>query len=111
MTGISFARQKNFAAELKESINISYDMSVPNVGHLEPQGGGCCTIMPYFVGNILEIPVTETQDYSLFHILNEYSIDLWKLQTETILQGNGLISLITHPDYLIGQKARSTYRQ
>ena len=94
-----------------KAFNISYDMSVPNVGHLEPQGGGCCTTMPYFVGNILEIPVTETQDYSLFHILNEYSIDLWKLQTETILQGNGLISLITHPDYLIGHKARSTYRQ
>lgn len=92
-------------------LDISYDMSVPNAGHLDPQGGGCCTVMPYFVGDILEIPVTEIQDYSLFHILNQYSIDLWKRQTEIIVGGNGMISLITHPDYLIPQKARSTYRE
>ena len=85
-------------------------MSVPSVGHLDPQGGGCCTIMPYFVGNILEIPVTEAQDYSIFHILNQYSIDLWKEQTEIIIRGRGIISLITHPDYVIEKRARNTYR-
>src|SRR5262249_43240731 len=26
---------------------FSYDMSIPNVGHLDPQGGGCCTTFPY----------------------------------------------------------------
>ncbi len=94
-----------------DALDISYDMSVPSAGHLDPQAGGCCTIMPYFVGNILEIPVTATQDYSLFHILNQYSIDLWKRQTETIIKGNGLVSIITHPDYLISKKAQTTYRQ
>jgi hypothetical protein len=34
---------------------FSYDMSVPNVAHLEPMRGGCCTVMPYFVGKILEL--------------------------------------------------------
>src|SRR6266478_6788332 len=47
-----------------DAFQFSYDMSVPNVAHLDPQDGGCCTIMPYFVGNLLEIPVTVTQDYS-----------------------------------------------
>ncbi len=56
-------------------------MSVPNVAHLDPQRGGCCTVMPYFVGDILELPVTTIQDYSLFHILNDYSIDMWKQQS------------------------------
>jgi len=91
-------------------LSISYDMSIPNVGHLDPQNGGCCTIMPYFIGDIVEIPVTETQDYSLFHILNNYSTDLWKQQTELILRGNGLISFIVHPDYVIEEKARNVYR-
>lgn len=94
-----------------DAFDISYDMSVPSAGHLDPQAGGCCTIMPYFVGNILEIPVTAAQDYSIFHILNQYSIDLWKRQTETIIKGNGLVSIITHPDYLISRKAQTTYRQ
>ena len=45
-----------------DQLKFSYDMSVPNVAHLEPQRGGCCTVMPYFVGDILELPVTTTQD-------------------------------------------------
>ena len=76
---------------------------------LEPQRGGCCTVMPYFVGEILEIPLTACQDYTLFHILNDYSIGLWKKQTELILQKYGLLSFITHPDYLIESRARAVY--
>jgi hypothetical protein len=59
-----------------EAFDFSYDMSVPNVGHLEAQAGGCCTVRPYFIGNIVELPLTTTQDYSLFHILDDYSINL-----------------------------------
>ncbi len=47
-----------------DAYEFSYDMSVPNVAHLEPQRGGCCTVMPFFVGKILELPLTTTQDYS-----------------------------------------------
>ncbi|MFL4245770.1 hypothetical protein, partial [Escherichia coli] len=50
-----------------DAFEFSYDMSVPNVAHLEPQRGGCCTVMPYFIGKILELPLTTIQDYSLFH--------------------------------------------
>src|SRR5579863_10715728 len=37
-----------------DALEFAYDMSVPNVAHLDPQHGGCCTVMPYFVGDILE---------------------------------------------------------
>lgn len=90
---------------------FSYDMSAPNVAHLEPQRGGCCTVMPYFVGKILEIPLTTSQDYSLFQILNDYSIELWKEQISLIHARNGLISFISHPDYLIESRARAVYVQ
>lgn len=92
-----------------EAFDFSYDMSVPNVGHLDPQHGGCCTTKPYFVGKILEIPVTTTQDYTLFHILQEYSTDLWEQQIEIILSQHGLASFIVHPDYVIEERARETY--
>ena len=84
-------------------------MSIPNVAHLDPQPGGCCTVMPYFIENILEIPVTAVQDYTLFHILRCRSIDLWKTQTKMILQKYGLVSFIVHPDYIIEQETRSLY--
>jgi hypothetical protein len=89
--------------------DFSYDMSVPNVAHLEPMRGGCCTVMPYFVGKILELPLTLVQDYSLFHIMDDYSIDLWKQQLALIRSRNGLMSFIAHPDYLIDHRARSVY--
>ena len=92
-----------------DAFEFSYDMSVPNAAHLEPQRGGCCTVMPYFVGNILELPLTTTQDYSLFHILNDYSTTLWKEQTRIIRQHHGLVSVIAHPDYLVGRRERDVY--
>ena len=86
-------------------------MSVPSSGHLEPQRGGCCTIMPYFVGKMLELPVTTTQDYSLFNYLRSFSIDLWKRQIEQILEKNGLISFIVHPDYIMKEREGRVYSQ
>ena len=93
-----------------EALNFSYDMSIPNVAHLDPQPGGCCTVLPYFIGEILEIPVTVIQDYMLFHLLEQYSIDLWRDQIELILQKNGLANFIVHPDYILDAQARSVYR-
>ncbi len=90
---------------------FEYEMSVPNVAHLDPQRGGCCTVMPYFVGDILEIPVTTTQDYSLFHILKEYSLDLWKQQVQLIMGQHGLASFIIHPDYVISNRERTAYEK
>ena len=92
-----------------DALDFSYDMSVPNVAHLDPQRGGCCTVMPYFVGKILELPVTTTQDYTLFNILNDYSIDLWKKQIDLIMEKHGLISFIVHPDYVNGPRERAVY--
>jgi hypothetical protein len=93
-----------------EYLHVSFDMSVPNVAHLEPQRGGCCTVMPYFVGNVLELPLTTVEDYSAFHILGDYSIGLWKKQIDLIRSKNGLVTILTHPDYLIEKRARTVYR-
>lgn len=90
-------------------LNVDYDMSVPNMAALDPQPGGCCTVMPYFVGHVLEIPVTATQDYTLFHVLSTYSQDLWNEQIRLIREQHGLISFIVHPDYLDHAEARSAY--
>jgi hypothetical protein len=93
-----------------DQLKFSYDMSVPNVAHLEPQRGGCCTVMPYFVGDILELPVTTTQDYALFNYLNEYSIDLWKRQIDLVMEQHGLVSFIVHPDYITKSREWDVYK-
>jgi hypothetical protein len=90
-------------------LEFSYDMSIPNVAHLEPQRGGCCTVMPFFIGDILELPVTTAEDYTLFHMLRDYSLDLWRCQLGQIMDEHGLASFIVHPDYLRPKRATDTY--
>lgn len=94
-----------------DALDFSYEMSIPNVAHLDPQRGGCCTVLPYFIGNLLELPLTMTQDYSLFHILSDYSMTLWEKQMSLIREGHGLISFNIHPDYIIERKARGVYTE
>jgi hypothetical protein len=96
-------------AEWSEALQFVYDMSFPNAAHLEPQKGGCCTVMPYLSGNLVELPLTTTQDYSLFHILGQYSIDLWKEELSGIVASHGMASFIVHPDYVIDRRARRVY--
>jgi hypothetical protein len=103
---ILYRQQKWF-----DSFDFSYDMSVPNVAHLDPQRGGCCTVMPYFIGDMLELPVTTIQDYSLFHILNDYSLTVWKKQSALILQKHGLMNFIIHPDYILSDRPLRTYEE
>ncbi len=102
--GILYRNQQWF-----DALDFEYDTSVPNVAHLDPQRGGCCTVMPYFVGNVLELPVTMTQDYTLFNILNDYSTKLWEQQIELIMEKHGLINVIIHPDYITGPRERAVY--
>jgi hypothetical protein len=92
-----------------EHLHFSYDMSVPGVARLDPQRGGCCTVMPYFLPcGMTELPLTTTQDYTLFQILNDYSTTLWKQQMNIILESHGLISWLIHPDYVMTPRAQDT---
>jgi hypothetical protein len=93
-----------------QELDFSYDMSVPNVARLEAQRGGCCTVMPYFLpGGMLELPLTTAEDYTLFHILNDYSTDLWNRQIDEILAGHGLVSILVHPDYVLADRTMGAY--
>jgi len=94
-----------------QDLNFAYDMSVPNVARLEAQRGGCCTIMPYSLpGGVTELPVTMTEDYSLFHVLKDYSTELWEKQMSIVQKGHGLMNFIIHPDYMIADRARGVFR-
>jgi len=94
-----------------DALEFDYDMSVPNTARLEAQRGGCCTVMPYFIGDLVELPTTTAEDYTLFHILQDYTTEVWRRQLGTVLEFNGLFNLIAHPDYLIESRGRETYRR
>ncbi len=93
-----------------EALDVDYDMSIPNMARMDPQQGGCCTVFPFFIGRIVELPVTTTQDYSLFHILNDYSIRLWEQEVSLVREKHGLLSFIIHPDYVVAESRQRVYR-
>jgi hypothetical protein len=97
--------------EWLQTLDFSYDLSVPSVGHLEAQRGGCCSVFPFFAGKMVELPLTTTQDYSLFHILKDHSIELWKKQLKLITERHGLASFIAHPDYMRSRRPKETYER
>ena len=67
--------------------------------------------MPYFIGNILEVPLTTIQDYSLFNILQQRTLDLWIKQIGMIREKHGLISFIIHPDYVNEHWSSNVYNR
>jgi hypothetical protein len=94
-----------------DAFNLSYDMSVPNVAHLDPQRGGCCTIFPFFVQGMVELPLTTIQDYPLYNIIRSDPMTMWTRQMDSIAAKHGLVSFIIHPDYTIERSRQDVYRE
>ena len=88
-------------ADWMPELGCLYDSSFPDTDPFEPQSGGCCSIHPFFIGSVVELPITLTQDHTLFEILRERSIDLWREKSDWIIDAHGLINVIVHPDYLL----------
>lgn len=82
-------------------LEFDYDMSVPDTDPFEPQDGGCCTWLPFFNGEMVEIPLTLPQDHTLFVILGQQDETAWVDKAEFLRARGGLAVIDTHPDYLI----------
>lgn len=87
-------------ADWMPELGALYDSSFPDTDPFEPQSGGCCSILPYFLGDLVELPITLVQDHTLWEILRQDTIEHWTRKSDWIAANGGLINLITHPDYL-----------
>jgi peptidoglycan/xylan/chitin deacetylase (PgdA/CDA1 family) len=98
-------------AEWMPELGSLYDGSFPDTDPFEPQSGGCCSIFPFFLGDLVELPITLVQDHTLFEILGDGSISLWTEKSEWIMQHHGLVHLLVHPDYLLTDDRLAAYEQ
>ena len=82
------------------------DASTFDSDPFEPQPDGVGTIFPFQVaGSIagrgyIELPYTLVQDFTLFVLLREKSIDLWSRKAAWVAECGGMVLLNTHPDYM-----------
>jgi peptidoglycan/xylan/chitin deacetylase (PgdA/CDA1 family) len=92
---------------------FSYDASIPHSDPFEPQPGGCCSLWPFFIGRVVELPYTLPQDHTLFTLLEQRTIDLWITQAARIEDEHGLIHCLSHPDrgYLADARRRALYAE
>ena len=87
-------------------LNIEYDSSTFDTDPFEPQPDGVGTIFPFWVQDgfktkgFVEIPYTLSQDFTLFILMKERNIDIWKKKLDWIVEKGGMVLSITHPDYM-----------
>ncbi len=77
---------------------VEYDATMPHSDPYEPQPGGVCTVWPFFIGDVVELPYTLPQDHTLFNLLGHDSVTAWVEQVKCIKQAFGLVQCVTHPD-------------
>jgi peptidoglycan/xylan/chitin deacetylase (PgdA/CDA1 family) len=92
---------------------VDYDCSIPHSDPFEPQPGGCCSLWPFFIDGVVELPYTLPQDHLLFTLLRHKTPRLWIEESKRIEQEFGLIQCVSHPDpgYLAGSKRRKLYAE
>jgi peptidoglycan/xylan/chitin deacetylase (PgdA/CDA1 family) len=97
-------------------LDMEYDASTFDTDPFEPQPDGVGTIFPFWVSNssgdgYVELPYTLVQDYSLFVILREKTIDIWKRKLDWVADRGGMVLINTHPDYMCfdGRCGRDEY--
>jgi hypothetical protein len=91
-------------AEWMHELPCVYDSSFPHADPFQPQPGGCCSIFPFFFGDVVELPITLDQDQTLFELLRHDSIDLWVSKSRWLIENHGLINVIVHPDYMTPER-------
>jgi glycosyltransferase involved in cell wall biosynthesis len=84
---------------------VEYDSSTFDIDPFEPQPDAVETIFPFWVpgaaGNgYVELPYTLVQDFSLFVVLRDRNIDVWKRKLEWVAENGGMALLNSHPDYM-----------
>jgi peptidoglycan/xylan/chitin deacetylase (PgdA/CDA1 family) len=98
-------------ADWMPELGCLYDSSFPDTDPFEPQAGGCCSIHPYFIGDLVELPITLPQDHTLWEVLRDPSLDRWAEKCEWIIRHRGLITLILHPDYVLTAERLGRYER
>ena len=90
---------------------VEYDCTIPNSDPYEPLPGGCCSVWPFFIGDVVELPYTLPQDHTLLTLLGHRSPELWLQSAAAVEREHGLIQCVSHPDagYLGDVEKRAVY--
>lgn len=78
---------------------FEYDSSFADTDPYEPQPGGTCSLFPFFLSHVVELPYTLPQDHTLIHLLRRNPVPVWATKARWIESLGGMILTLVHPDY------------
>jgi glycosyltransferase involved in cell wall biosynthesis len=86
-------------------LGVEYDASTFDTDPFEPEPDAVGTVFPFWVpgpnnSGFVELPYTLPQDFTLFVVLREPNIAIWKKKLDWIAACGGMALLNTHPDYM-----------
>jgi hypothetical protein len=90
-------------------LGFEYDSSFPDTDPYEPQPGGSCSWLPFFIDDLVELPITLPQDHTLFVILRRVGASTWIDKARQLRARGGMALMLTHPDYMIDDAIREAY--
>lgn len=88
------------------NLDIEYDASTFDTDPFEPQSDGVSTIFPFNVTNAVnnceyvELPYTIPQDFTVFILMKNEGISIWKEKLDWVVSKGGMVLLNSHPDYM-----------
>ncbi|MDQ7818402.1 MAG: hypothetical protein RDU14_15350 [Melioribacteraceae bacterium] len=94
-----------------QKLDIQYDASCFDYDPFQPFPGGTGSIWPFIAGKFVELPYTLPQDHTLFYVLNQKDISIWKNKANWIANNSGVILSLTHPDYLKEKNHLALYEE
>lgn len=111
--------------EWLHDLQVQYDASTFDSDPFEPQPDGAQTIFPFWVSRdatqkpgvpdtrqlkpkgangaargYYELPYTLAQDSTMFFVLGEKSIDVWRKKLDWLAEQGGMALINVHPDYM-----------
>ena len=98
-----------------KQLNIEYDLSTFDTDPFEPQSDGIGTIFPFIYDekkesfSYVEMPYTLVQDFTLFIIMQQKDIKIWKNKVDWIVSKGGMVLVNTHPDYINFENRKCNY--
>lgn len=81
------------------TMDFDFDSSFSDTDPYEPQPGGTCSLFPFFLARLVELPYTLPQDHTMVHLLRRSPLPLWTMKANWIAALGGMILTLIHPDY------------
>jgi peptidoglycan/xylan/chitin deacetylase (PgdA/CDA1 family) len=91
----STLRRSDWISEM----SFDHDSSFFDSDPYEPQPGGTCSLFPFFLRDVVELPYTLPQDHTLIVLLRRNPLKIWRPKALWISRLGGMILTLVHPDY------------